>query len=340
MVSVIVPNFNYGTYLVQRIDSILNQSYQNFELIILDDNSTDDSKAIIENYRNNPKVSHIVYNEVNSGSPFVQWNKGIELAIGEWIWIAEADDLAEEQLLEQLVQNASQHNGVVISYCQSNRMDAEGLLLGDWKDWTDDVDENLFKNDFVLGGNEYIENFLIRKNTIPNASAVIFRKEDFISVGRTDEDIKFCADWLLWLKILTQGDISFCSQKLNHFRFHPKSAIATSDENGGAFNMYKYYFPLRKKFIVFLKEGYKNKIIKREYIKFVIVSISLLAKEYELEAENLKRHGFDGGAIYNMTKALQFSANKKRILMLLLIKYLPPRSIRKKMKSLFFVSKR
>ncbi|ENV48656.1 hypothetical protein P255_00165 [Acinetobacter brisouii CIP 110357] len=73
-VSVIIPNYNHHKFLHARLDSILKQTYQNFEIIILDDCSTDESRDIIELYRNHPKVSHIIYNTKNSGSSFIQWN--------------------------------------------------------------------------------------------------------------------------------------------------------------------------------------------------------------------------------------------------------------------------
>ena len=97
-VSVIIPNYCHAKYLDQRIQSVLNQTYQNFEVIILDDCSPDGgaSKAVIEKYRNNSHVSHIVYNENNSGSPFKQWKKGADMAQGELLWIAESDDYADE----------------------------------------------------------------------------------------------------------------------------------------------------------------------------------------------------------------------------------------------------
>ena len=69
-VSVIIPNYNHSTFLTERIDSILNQTYQDFELIILDDCSIDNSVSIIESYRNNEHVTHIVLNEQNTGSTF------------------------------------------------------------------------------------------------------------------------------------------------------------------------------------------------------------------------------------------------------------------------------
>ena len=88
-VSVIIPNYNHAKYLNQRIDSVLNQTYQNFEVIILDDCSPDNSKQVIEAYRGHPKISTIVYNEQNSGTTFKQWDKGLQLAKGEWVWIAD-----------------------------------------------------------------------------------------------------------------------------------------------------------------------------------------------------------------------------------------------------------
>ena len=66
-ISIIVPNYNHAPYLKQRIDSILNQTYQDFELILLDDCSSDKSRDIIESYRTNPHVTQIVYNDNNSG---------------------------------------------------------------------------------------------------------------------------------------------------------------------------------------------------------------------------------------------------------------------------------
>ncbi|MDR1783951.1 MAG: glycosyltransferase, partial [Dysgonamonadaceae bacterium] len=98
-VSVILPNYNHARFLEQRIQSIVDQTFQEFELIILDDCSTDDSRGIIENYRDNPKVSQIIYNEQNSGSTFKQWIKGINAAKGEYIWLAESDDWAENDFL-------------------------------------------------------------------------------------------------------------------------------------------------------------------------------------------------------------------------------------------------
>lgn len=66
-VSVIIPNYRHALYLKERIDSVLEQTYRDFEVIILDDCSPDDSREIIETYRTREKIAHIVYNDATAG---------------------------------------------------------------------------------------------------------------------------------------------------------------------------------------------------------------------------------------------------------------------------------
>src|SRR5215469_14515935 len=101
-VSVVVPNYNHAQFLPKRIDSILGQSFQDFEVLLLDDCSSDDSRSILSQYANNPRV-RIRLNGGNSGSPIKQWNKGVDLARGEYVWIAESDDYSHPRFLERLV---------------------------------------------------------------------------------------------------------------------------------------------------------------------------------------------------------------------------------------------
>ena len=119
LVSVIVPNYNHERFLQERIDSILNQSYTHFELIILDDCSTDNSMEVINQYKDEPRLKMVVKNEKNSGSPFNQWNKGIRLAQGDLIWIAESDDACSPDFLATMVKKHLEHPDAVIAFCRS-----------------------------------------------------------------------------------------------------------------------------------------------------------------------------------------------------------------------------
>ena len=233
LVSVIIPSYNHEKFLKERIDSVLNQTFQDFELIILDDLSPDNSQEIIESYRAHPKVSQIIYNEKNSGSTFFQWNKAVlSLAKGEFIWIAESDDVADPKFLEALVPMLQQNSEVVLAYSQSAKMDSEGKITGSWSEWTQDlVEGNYFNDSFQMNGQEYIEKFLIHKNTIPNASAVLFRRKTYAEIGGAVVDMKTNGDWDLWLKFLLLGNVYFHNQMLNKFRYHSTSVIARATNN-------------------------------------------------------------------------------------------------------------
>lgn len=234
LVSVIVPNYNHKKYLRERLESVFNQSYANFEVILLDDCSTDPSRTILMEYANNPLVSYCVFNETNSGNTFIQWNKGIALAKGDYIWIAESDDFCELNFLEEMIQPLILDDKTVLSYCQSNRVDEFSINTGDWLNHTDSLDKKFFLKNFILDGNEFIERFLIYRNVIPNASAVVFRKRIAISLGEleTDSFLRYCGDWLFYIKLIANNKVAFKSNALNSYRYHPKSVITMAHKNG------------------------------------------------------------------------------------------------------------
>jgi glycosyltransferase involved in cell wall biosynthesis len=218
MISVIVPNYNHAKFLKERIDSILNQTFQDFELIILDDCSTDNSIEIIESYRQLPNVS-IFYNSKNSGSPFKQWKKGIKLAKGKYIWIAESDDFAESTFLETMFRILEIGNG--LAYCRSMDVDQNGIKKNDFF-WADGLDENRWKSDYENNGNDEIKNHLVYRCTIPNASACVFKKE-LAPIDCGFDKMRYCGDWLFWIKLLEKTSLGFSAETLNHFRHHEGS---------------------------------------------------------------------------------------------------------------------
>ena len=122
LVSIIIPNYNHAQFLDECMTSVLEQTYQHIEVIILDDCSTDNSREVIEKYRSNPKVRKILFNDTNSGSPFRQWKKSMELASGEIVWIAESDDSCEPTFLESLVPCFADER-VAFAFCRTTKVD-------------------------------------------------------------------------------------------------------------------------------------------------------------------------------------------------------------------------
>lgn len=227
IVSVIVPNYNHAPYLKQRIDSILGQTYQDFELILLDDNSSDGSREVIESYRNDPHVSHIVYNGANSGSAFRQWDKGIALAQGEWIWVAESDDYAEPTFLERLMDEVAKAPDSTIAYTAT------------W--WVDEQGNNLWNNSsgnavHIHDGHDYIRNRLAVANSIANVSECIFRRDKFRPAeSYRYEHMRLCGDWFFYVLLAEQGNVIEVEEPLSYYRQHNSNISSDAEHRGLTF---------------------------------------------------------------------------------------------------------
>jgi hypothetical protein len=228
-VSVIIPNYNHARFLPRRIESVLRQTFQDFELILLDDCSTDDSRSILSKYADDPRV-RIEFNEKNSGSTFKQWNKGVRLARGEYVWIAESDDYAAERLLERLVAVLDADPTVMFAYCRSWRVteDDQKNGFGDW--YLDYLDPQRWTADFLADGTEECRNYFVYSNPVPNASAVVFRRACYERVGGPDETLRLCGDWKLWAAMALQGRIAYLAEPLNYYRSHGASVRSGSEQ--------------------------------------------------------------------------------------------------------------
>lgn len=220
LISVIVPNYNHASFLSQRLNSILSQTFNDFEIIVLDDFSGDNSKQIIEAFRSHSKVTHVVYNPFNSGSTFRQWQKGIMLAKGDWIWIAESDDVADPKLLEKLVDLIKKDERCVLAYSATAHIDQAGKNLG-LNDWADELDEWRWKSEFRNAGLDEVGKYMRYRNTIPNASAVLFKKEHAAIIDEiATSGMRYTGDWVFWMELLRHGAIYFTPEVLNFQRSH------------------------------------------------------------------------------------------------------------------------
>ena len=189
-VSVVVPNYNYARYLQARLRSVASQTLPVYELIVLDDASSDDSLDVLQSLRGSlAPEPRIVVNPANSGSVFRQWLRGLELATGDFVWIAEADDLAHPGFLEHLVGRMAADPSIVMGYCQSEQIDQDGQRLApDYLDYTRDVSPQRWLQAYVADGVDEARACLGVKNIVPNVSAVVFRREALLAVLREGID--------------------------------------------------------------------------------------------------------------------------------------------------------
>ena len=264
LVSVIIPNYNHSLYLKERIDSVLNQDYSNLEVILLDDCSSDNSVDIIESYRDNPKVSQICINTQNSGSTFKQWEKGINLTRGEYIWIAESDDSADLHLLSTLMNALIENSSSVLGFCNSVYIDANGKVIQQSVD-VDDVFDALYT---VHDGVDFIRTKMLYNNRIYNASAVVFKRNAWKKVDKQYMNYQLCGDWYFWLSVLIQGDVLWLHKAYNKFRKHEQKVTPKALKNG--VNYEELHFIVK----------YLNSVIRlnfyRKYLILGVIYVSLI----------------------------------------------------------------
>lgn len=219
LISIVVPNYNHASYLKKRLESVIEQTYQNTEIILLDDCSADNSLDILRSY-NDPRIQ-LYPNRINSGSPFAQWNKGAELSKGKYLWIAESDDFCEPTLLENLVAVLEKNANAHLAFCQSVLVNENDKVLHSFaENYRFLYKTNRWETDFIASGEDECRQYLMCNNTIPNASAVLFRLETYLKVGGAPAHFKLNGDWMLYTRILAEGEFAFLSKAENYFRLH------------------------------------------------------------------------------------------------------------------------
>lgn len=230
-VSVIIPNYNHARFLPKRLESVLGQTFGDFEVIFLDDASTDDSLAVLDRYRSDPRM-RVEVNAINSGSPFIQWNKGVSLARAPYVWIAESDDWAEPQFLERLLPLLEENPRLGLAYCRSVTTDEADRASDGVDRYLANFDPVRWNSDYVAVGRAECLRYLFVGNTIPNASAVLFRRETYVRGGMADEDQRLTGDWRLWAKMLWISDLAYVAEPLNHYRCHA-GTVGTQAQRSG-----------------------------------------------------------------------------------------------------------
>jgi len=242
-VSIILPNYNHEKFLQKRIDSILDQSYQNFELIILDDASTDGSLQILERYKNNSKVTHFEINTTNSGSPFAQWKKGIDIAKGDLIWIAESDDFCTNNFLQETVtflENNKKASLVFVKTKTINLFTNTDIVIEPHKNTG--LYSNISEN-FLF--NWFFENSPFK---ILNASSCLFRAEVInTEILNKITTFRYAGDKLFWASIILKHDFfGFINKTINFQPYHNQttrtrqSLKINTKRNDEVLYIYKY----------------------------------------------------------------------------------------------------
>jgi GT2 family glycosyltransferase len=181
MISVVIPSYNHGKYLPETVNSVLDSSYKDVEIIIVDDQSTDDSAEIAKNIAN--KHPQITFVTQTNGGPSKARNTGISLAKGQFILPLDSDDLIGPEYLKEAAAILENNPEVKVVYAEAQKF---GAVNKPWnlKPYTP---LNLAKDNMI-----YV--------------SAVFRKEDWLRVGGyTENKVLVREDWEFWIKILKDG---------------------------------------------------------------------------------------------------------------------------------------
>lgn len=228
-VSVVVPSYNYARYMEERLESIFAQTYPVYEVMVLDDASSDDSVAVARAVAAaNRRDITVEVNAENSGNVFAQWRKGADMASGELLWIAEADDDADPVFLAALCAKLDPERSA-FAFSDSCAIDPDGnKVMPSYIPYCEEEAPGRFSKDFTLDGWTFAKSCLAVKNTVLNVSGVVWSAATFRAalaiVGPELTTYKVAGDWRLYAEAAALGRrVSYVAAPLNLHRRHPSS---------------------------------------------------------------------------------------------------------------------
>lgn len=210
MISVIIPNYNSAHYLESAVRSVLAQTFTDYEIIVVDDGSTDNSQQVIASLGDHIRCIR----QANQGLAGAR-NAGIRAARGELIGLLDADDEWCSTYLQHMMELSKQHPRAAVFYCMAQCMDADQQDLPQ-----------------VVGGPpvdpDQLYPKLLRANFII-PSTVTFRRKPIVDAGYFDDTLRSCEDWDLWLRLLPSALIVGSSETLVRYRIHGTSLSTNVD---------------------------------------------------------------------------------------------------------------
>ena len=242
LVSVIVPNYNHARFLPERLESIARQTYANIEVILLDDASSDNSVEVLADWA---EAGHDFpvrkkFNLSNAGNVFRQWQRGIEMARGELVWICESDDFCDERFLETLVPYfAIPSNN--LAFGRIEFVDETGKTFDGMSGFREYSEAGIWDTPVTRPAKAWFEGAWGVNNIVANVGGCVFRKRELSAeVYREAQSYRIAGDWFLYTHLVGSGQMSFDPGAVAYFRQH------TSNTSASNFGKLYYYEELAR----------------------------------------------------------------------------------------------
>ncbi|MDI6883463.1 MAG: glycosyltransferase [Patescibacteria group bacterium] len=210
LVSIVIPTYNKAKHIKKAIGGVLSQTYQNLEVIVIDDGSTDNTQEVVKSF-NDPRIIYIW--QENKG-PAAARNTGIKKTQGKYIAFLDSDDFWLKEKLEKQVRFLEENPEVGLLGSGCYQLDEKGEVIG----------EKIFPAE-----NKVLQKILIKYNPFIQSS-VILRKEVFDRMGKYDENFLQSEDYELWLRIAKSHKIANLSEPLVKKRYYKESLLPGKDK--------------------------------------------------------------------------------------------------------------
>jgi len=221
-VSVCIPAYNGRVYLKRTMDSVLQQSISDWELVICDDASTDDTRDVCRSFQDR-RVRYLRFDR--NGGQAVNWNRCINAADGEYIILLHQDDFLEPTYLQRAVEVLDANRDVGLVHCSVQHVDASG----------DPVSlQRLYDQDRVEPGVGLWRQLIVR-GCVVNPAGVMVKKRVYEVVGPFTTEIAWGIDWHMWIRVALRFDVAYLADTLASYRQHAQSgtaAVAAAARNG------------------------------------------------------------------------------------------------------------
>jgi glycosyltransferase involved in cell wall biosynthesis len=231
LVSVLIPSYNYEKYLSETIESVLDQSFKDFELIILDDFSRDNSRAIIENYQRKDKRIKAYFHEKNMGMASTI-NDLLSKASGKYVAYLDSDDLWDKLKLERQLAVLEKNDSLVV-YSEGEIIDGNGVPTG--QTFTQTAWGSNKKKSGRIFEELLFENFVFQSSLI--------HKRNIAKDIQFDEKLKYINDYKFWVDLAKEHQFFFIKTPLAKYRVHGKNTLFADkkDWHKDYITLYQYF---------------------------------------------------------------------------------------------------
>lgn len=223
MISIVIPSYNHEKYLQRCIDSVLMQTYEDWELIIIDDGSKDSSNEIIASYLDK-RIKHIMQENAGAHNAI---NRGLALAEGEYLTILNSDDEYHPNRLEKSLQAFSQNSSIDFISTWIDIVDPDSKKIGTKKAWENMEPWEIKNKDLTFAGTEDYALNALMSNFVSTTSNMIFKREVYEQVGGM-RNLRFAHDWDFLLRICSEFNCYNLKEALLSYRVHNSNTISSN----------------------------------------------------------------------------------------------------------------